>query len=318
VDGYTANGAALLMDGFKQTLPCTAPQAVIADTDVLSHAPVYLSSSGFGDLASKIIAGTDWIIAAKAGALGAPGAEPISEKAWAMTQNGLLDTLKRSVNAAYGDSDAVHTLFEALAITGFAMQYLKNSRPVSGSEHLFSHVWEMDDLSVQGIPVTHGHKVTLGTLAATAFTEVFFADPKGPPEVPKDFRRPSPKEREAEVFRAFQGNTAQQAIVKTGLEKLMDDTQVKLINTAFRDSWKDIRDQVLDLIVPYSALKDLLSKAGCPVQPEIINLTRTELIATARRAQMMRNKYGILDLAWDMGNFETILSRLETSERYFR
>jgi hypothetical protein len=46
----------------------------------------------------------------------------------------------------------------------------------------------MEDLSMNGVPVTHGHKVTIGTLAATAFTEIFFADPKGPPPAYKDFR----------------------------------------------------------------------------------------------------------------------------------
>jgi glycerol-1-phosphate dehydrogenase [NAD(P)+] len=63
VDGYTAYGAALLYEGFKQTMACKAPLAVIADSNVLAEAPAYLSSSGFGDLAGKIIAGTDWIIA---------------------------------------------------------------------------------------------------------------------------------------------------------------------------------------------------------------------------------------------------------------
>ncbi|MDR2485139.1 MAG: sn-glycerol-1-phosphate dehydrogenase [Treponema sp.] len=318
VDGYTANGAALLCDGFKQTFPCTAPKVVATDPVVLAHAPAYLSSSGFGDLASKIIAGTDWIIAEKAGALGAPGAEPINEKAWAMTQPGILDALHRSVNAARGDEDAVSALFGALAVTGFAMQYHKNSRPVSSAEHSFSHVWEMEDLSVRGVPVTHGHKVTIGTLAVTAFTELFFADPEGPPPVPKDFRRPALAERKTEVAAAFRGSRSQASALKTASEKYMEDPQAEKVNAGFRDSWKDIRDQVIERLLPYKDLSSLLENAGCPLRPEAINLSRTEAIATARRAQMIRNKYSVLDLAWDMGNFETILSRLEASERYLR
>jgi glycerol-1-phosphate dehydrogenase [NAD(P)+] len=61
-----------------------------------------------------------------------------------------------------------------------------------------------------------------------------------------------------------------------------------------------------------------MAEAGCPVKPELINLTRSTVIATARRAQMMRNKYCILDLAWDMGVFENILSRMEDSDIYLR
>ncbi|GHT52334.1 hypothetical protein FACS1894106_0820 [Spirochaetia bacterium] len=318
VDGYTAYGAAILMDGFKQTMECPAPLTLAADPDVLAKAPAYLSSSGFGDLASKIIAGTDWIIASVAGPQGAPVAEPINEKIWNMTQPGLLDVLKRSVTAAKGDADAVQALFEALAITGFSMQAFKGSRPVSGSEHLFSHVWEMDDLSVDGVPVTHGHKVTIGTLAATAFTEIFFADPNGPPVPPKNFRRPTPTQRMLEVSNAFKGSRARDPAVKTALEKMPDDRVAEKINQAFQDNWKDIRGRVLERLLPYAELKALLGSAGCPLQPEVINLSRHDAIATARRAQMMRNKYSVLDLAWDMGVFEEVLAKMEESPVYLR
>jgi glycerol-1-phosphate dehydrogenase [NAD(P)+] len=316
VDGYTPNGAALLMDGFKQTVPCTAPLVLAADTSVIAGAPAYLSSSGFGDLASKIIAGTDWIVAEKAGARGAPEAPPIDPTAWAMIQNGLMDALHQSVDAGRGDAHAVSVLFRSLAITGFAMQYMKNSRPVSGAEHLFSHVWEMEDLSVNGVPVTHGHKVTIGTLAATAFTEIFFADPAGPPRAPAGWKRPGPEERRAEVSAAFEGNRAQDRITATALEKLMDGKKAEEINQAFRDDWKAIRDRVLEKLLPCGKLKELLAKAGCPLVPETIGLSRAEVIATARRAQMIRNKYSVLDLAWDMGVFGAVLSKLEESGEY--
>jgi len=315
VDGYTPNGAALLMGGFKQTIPCSAPRVVAADPELMARAPAWLSSSGFGDLASKIIAGADWIIAEKAGALGAPGAPARDPVAWSMVQNGLADALKRSVNAAKGDEEAVKTLFQSLAITGFAMQYMKNSWPVSGSEHLFSHTWEMEDLSVNGAPVTHGHKVAIGTLAATAFTETFFADPKGPPEQVA-YRRSSREERRAEVSAAFRGSKAHDSIVATAMDKFMDMKTVETISRAFRDSWKDIRDSVLERLLPYSELKALLVEGECPVRPEAIGLSRADVIATARRAQMIRNKYNILDLAWDMGAFEVVLETIDKSGIY--
>ncbi|GHT64120.1 hypothetical protein FACS1894110_03150 [Spirochaetia bacterium] len=318
VDGYTAYGAAILLNGCKETLECPAPLTLAADPDVLAKAPAYLSSSGFGDLASKIIAGADWIIASIAGPQGAPVAEQINEKIWNMTQPGLLDVLNHSVNAAKGDADAVRALFEGLAITGFAMQAFKGSRPVSGSEHLFSHVWEMDDLSVDGVPVTHGHKVTIGTLAATAFTEIFFADPNGPPVPPKGFQRLTPSQRMLEVSNAFKGSRAHDSVVKTALEKLVDDKTAEKIGQTFRDNWKDIRSRILDRLLPYAELKALLGSAGCPLQPEVVNLSRHDAIATARRAQMMRNKYCILDLAWDMGAFEGVLAKMEESPVYLR
>ncbi|GHU64759.1 3-dehydroquinate synthase [Spirochaetia bacterium] len=318
VDGFTPNGAALLMDGYKQTLLCPAPLVLAADTEVIARAPSFLSSSGFGDLASKITAGTDWIVAEKAGEFGAPEAPPRDPIPWSMIQIGLMDNLHNSVNAAQGDADAINTLFRSLAVTGFAMQYMKNSRCVSGGEHLFSHVWEMEDLSINGVPVTHGHKVTIGTLALTAFTEIFFADPSGPPAVPKGFIRPGIEEREAEVSKAFEERPGHEGIIKKAKEKFMDNKKVEIINQAFRDSWKELRATVLARLLPYKELKELLAKAGCPVLPETIGLTRDYTIATARRAQMMRNRYGVIDIAWDMGVFEVILAGMEKSDIYLR
>ncbi|MDR2110985.1 MAG: sn-glycerol-1-phosphate dehydrogenase [Spirochaetaceae bacterium] len=317
VDGYTSSGAALLKDGFKQTLPCAAPRALAADTDILAGAPAYLSSSGFGDLAGKLIAGSDWRIAEIAGSLGAPGTEPINGKAWAMTQTDLAGTLRRSAGAVRGDGDAVKTLFKALAVTGFAMQYLKSSRPVSGCEHLYSHIWEMENLEAGGIPVTHGHKVAMGTLAASAFTEILFSRREAPAG---GFKRPGPGEREAEVRGAFRGigEAAERAAVKTALEKLPDAASAAVLAGALRDNWKRIRERVLEQILPYGELRALLGKGGCPLKPEEINLTRERIIAASRRAQMIRNRYTVLDLAWDLGVFEEVLSRMEESAEYLR
>jgi glycerol-1-phosphate dehydrogenase [NAD(P)+] len=319
VDGYTSSGAALLKDGFKQTLSCAAPKAVAADTAVLAGAPAYLSSSGFGDLAGKLIAGTDWIIAETAGSQGAPGTEPIDKLAWSMTQEGLPEALRKSAAAARGDAAAVDALFQALALTGFAMQYLKSSRPVSGCEHLYSHVWEMENLEVRGVPVTHGHKVAMGTLAASAFTELLFSRPEAPSGT---FKRPSPQEREAEVRRAFgregPGSQAENGAVKTALEKMLEPGAAKTLADALRDTWKPLRERVLERLLPYGELRALFERGGCPLRPEEINLTRTRTIAASRRAQMIRNRYTVLDLAWDLGVFEDILSRMEDSEVYLR
>ena len=39
MDGYTAFGAAITKDGYKQTMTCPAPRAVLADLDVLTGRP---------------------------------------------------------------------------------------------------------------------------------------------------------------------------------------------------------------------------------------------------------------------------------------
>jgi len=317
VDGYTSYGSAVLKDGYKQTLSCAAPRCIVADTGLMSRAPAWLSSSGFGDLAGKIIAGADWIISDAAAPFGAKGADRIDPRAWAMVQSGLYYYLARSLPAAQGDEDAIKALFEALSITGFAMQYLSDSRPVSGAEHLYAHVWEMDNLSFKGNPVSHGHKVAIGSLACLAFIEILFADPDGPPSPPADFCHPTAEERVAEIRSEFAGNAALESTLKTGLEKLPDEQILKKTREGFRDTWKTLRENVLEQILPYSKFKEMLLKAQCPVLPMEINLKRHELITCARRAQMIRMRYTALDLAWELGCFETVLAKMEASDKYF-
>jgi glycerol-1-phosphate dehydrogenase [NAD(P)+] len=319
VDGYTAAGAALLYEGFKQTMGCEAALVLAADTGVLSKAPAYLSSSGFGDLAGKIIAGTDWLIADAVCGLDktVPGVLAIEPKAWDMVQSSLHENLKRSITAFKGDNEALKILFESLAVTGFALQYMKNSRPVSGCEHMWSHVWEMENLSLNGIPVTHGHKVAMGTLAAAAFTECLFASEEAPAPAGG---WPSPEEREAEVKKAFAGLNplAGTAAEKTAREKLLDRDNAARITGMIRDNWKTIRKKTLEKLPPYEKLRGLLAESGCPVRPEEINLSREKVIADAGKSQMIRVRYTVLDLAWDLGIFGEVQKRMEDSGLYLR
>ena len=69
VDGYSSFGAALVSpEGAKQTYPCPAPRAIVADLGVMRTAPKEMAAYGFADLMAKIPAGADWILAAELGA----------------------------------------------------------------------------------------------------------------------------------------------------------------------------------------------------------------------------------------------------------
>jgi glycerol-1-phosphate dehydrogenase [NAD(P)+] len=316
VDGYTSYGAALLYEGFKQTMSCEAPLAVVADSVVLAEAPAYLSSSGFADLAGKLIAGSDWIIADSIFALDgkgelAPALSKIDTTAWTMVQHPLRDYLQRSTNAAKGDKNAVGALFEGLGITGFALQYMKDSRSVSGCEHMWSHVWEMENLCVDGVPVTHGHKVAMGTLAATAFTECLFAEK---PALQKNV--PTRAEREAEIRSVFAGiPDAIPAVLKTALEKLIDDAEhLAKLRSGVLDNWDAMRNAVRDQLLPYAELRALFADALCPIQPATINLSRAKVIADAKKSQMIRKRFTVLDLAFELGVFDTVLARMEAGD----
>ncbi|MCF7954146.1 MAG: iron-containing alcohol dehydrogenase, partial [Spirochaetales bacterium] len=159
VDGYASDGAALLENGMKHTKPCPAPTIIIADTDILEQAPEAMGAAGYADLIAKIPAGGDWILA------DALQEDPIEATAWHIVQHNLREWV-----SVPGDMEKV---FSGLTASGIAMQYLKRSRPVSGAEHLFSHIWEMEGLTYRGETVSHGFKVGIGSLLSTALMEIF-------------------------------------------------------------------------------------------------------------------------------------------------
>src|SRR4029079_17013270 len=83
MDGYAASGAAMLDEGFKRTLPCAPPIAVIADLDVIARAPAEMAAWGYGDLAGTVVAGADWMLA------DAAGEDPIATEPFGLVQDHL-------------------------------------------------------------------------------------------------------------------------------------------------------------------------------------------------------------------------------------
>ena len=162
MDGYAASGAALLQDGFKRTLPCPPPVAVLADPEVLARAPARMAAWGYGDLAGKVVAGADWVLA------DALGIESINPQPFARVQDDLPAWLAQPKQLAAGDPQALAALMTGLLVSGFAIQAHGNSRPASGSDHQFSHLWEMEGLQVNGEPAAHGACVGVGCVAMLA------------------------------------------------------------------------------------------------------------------------------------------------------
>lgn len=311
VDGYTSPGASMLIDGFKQSLYCRAPIGVIADTGVLAAAPPEMLSAGYGDLASKVTAGTDWIIA------DAVGADAIDPVCWEMIQEELHGWLEQPASIVARNPEALDRVMYGLTLTGIGMQYLRRSRPASGAEHLLSHIWEMNHHRYRGRPVSHGFQVSVGTVAMTAFTECLLAMQPGSDTI--DRRLDSWPEwdcREAVIRSQFSGSP--------GIERIVDENRRKhLTREALRsrlshvvDRWETLRRDIAARLVPYQTLVSWLADAGCPVSAGDIGLSREALIDTFKPAGMMRDRYTAIDLAWELGLFDSVIEALAESDTY--
>ncbi len=295
VDGYTSSGAALTRGGFKQTLPCPPPFAVVADLAVLKTAPAEMLASGYADLAAKLPAGADWIIVDEL------GLEPINSAVWQLVQQDLKTWL--------ADHNNLEHIFMGLAATGYAMQLYHESRPASGAEHLFSHIWEMEGLEYKGEPVSHGFKVGVGTLASTLLQEFVINTPVSRARRLAE-ATPDKVWREAEIdrllCRGVYGNAKEVAMSKFLTGSAITDRRDLIFN-----HWENLRTRLSDQVIGFDRLKQQLAAAGCPTEPAAIGLTPEQFRHGIEAAQLIRRRYTILDLLYETGLLNTAMNSLD-------
>ena len=306
MDGYTAFGAAITRDGYKQTMTCPAPRAVVADLDVLAGAPADMTASGYGDLLGKVTAGADWLVA------DALGIEPVDPKVWELVQGPLREAIGRPGDLAAGDRGALERLVEGLIMSGLAMQAHASSRPASGAEHQFSHLWEMEGLGHdRRPPLSHGFKVGVGSVAVAALYERLLDRDLGALDV-EALRRswPTREQAEAAVRAAHTTPGLDEAAVAETTAKWVDADALGRRLTLLADRWPALHDRLRRQLLPAERLRELLAAAGCPTRPSELGLPAPALRATYARARMIRRRYTVLDLAFETGLLGELVDEL--------
>lgn len=161
VDGFCSSVAAMTWDGFKKTFTAVAPRIVVADLNIISKAPAFLTNSGFGDMIGKFIALADWKIA------NILTGEYFCPVICDMTQKATEAVMESAEAIKNGHPDSYEKLVYGLLLSGLAMQLLGNSRCASGAEHHISHLIEMQPEGLElKSDALHGEKVGVGTLIA--------------------------------------------------------------------------------------------------------------------------------------------------------
>ena len=304
VDGYCSFGASLVYEGFKTTLPCPAPIAVVADTDVLGSAPFELTASGYGDLYAKLAAGVDWYLVDRL------GVEKIQQETWDLVQKELPLWVAEPEKLKEKDPKALSDLFRGLTMSGCAMQFYKDSRPASGTEHLISHVWEMEHFSKDGVSLSHGFKVAMGTVISVSLMEAFYS--LSPEEITIEACRPfreTWEERRASIGRHFPLPKIREMIEKACLEKWPDDEQWAGRIARLGQILPELKAFAAQRLGSKNAVIEKLQKAGCPVSPQAYGLSSEAVKDTIIKAQMMRKRYVILDALYETGQLGKILDR---------
>ena len=153
-DGIASPVAALKQkDNKPRSLSCAPPSILLMDPDVILKGPADLVKAGIGDTLSKFTALGDWKLACER------GKDVMNGYAFMMAQTSL-DVLlhTRHPNLC---PEFVDDLAHSLVLSGISMEFAGCSRPVSGSEHLFSHALDF----LGEVRNLHGLQVALGVVA---------------------------------------------------------------------------------------------------------------------------------------------------------
>jgi len=303
MDGYTAFGASITVDGSKQTFDCPAPRAVLADLDIIANAPDGMNAWGYADLMAKLTCGADWIIADEL------GVEPINRPAWRMVQERLLEWLGQPEKIKRGDRDAVKGLVCGLMMSGFAMQSMSSSRPASGAEHQFSHLWDMQHAT----DASHGEKVGVATVAVAKLYEALMKQPIEQLDIEMLVSKwPAIDVVERQIDELFSDEPAinQKAKLETRI-KHPSPLQLRQQLHLLRERWPSLKSRISKHLPSSCQLVQMLKDAGAPTRPEQIGVSPQRLRESVIRAYQIRRRFTMLDLAVRAGVLESCVAGLE-------
>jgi glycerol-1-phosphate dehydrogenase [NAD(P)+] len=305
MDGYASSGAALVKEGLKLTLACPPPVGIVADPAILETAPPAMTSAGYGDMFAKLAAGIDWHIADRL------GLEKVDAQVWSIVQDDLKLWVADPDKLFEPGSATFATLFKGLTYSGFAMQIYQDSRPASGAEHTISHIWEMEHLSYGDRPVSHGFKVSLGTVITVLLMERLFGGECALGETDEIVaKRPSLEERIAEVKHYFPSEPLQSTIIDICRAKWASDEELTLRIDTFKAHFAELAALFFDRLGSSEHVRSELKKAGCPTSLSDLGIDRSRLLPTLVRAQMIRKRYTSLDLLYELGLYEACIGEL--------
>ena len=294
MDGYTSDSASVIYNGVKSSVSCKCPDVLLADTDVISKAPKKLLLAGIGDMIAKYVSICEWRISALIN--GEYYCEEIAE----MMRRYRAAAFDNAEKAVQGDPAAVEAIINGLCLVGTAMTYAGCSRPASGVEHYYSHLWDMRCLEEHRQCELHGIQVGVGTLLSLRKYENFrkiTPDRKKAERSIRSFDRAAWERDVRGYFGASAGNII-------GIEDREGKYDAgKCLDRLGRiiDNWDGITRIIDEELIPSEKLEELFIKIGHPTSPEEFGESEKSAGEAFRHTCDIRDKYILTRLLFDLG-----------------
>lgn len=295
MDGYASNSSSMIHDQVKVTLYNACPAAILADTEILKNAPARMLWAGLGDMLAKSIALCEWRIS-----------HLVTGEYYCAEVAGLM---RRSLNRIMAaaprlmerDAECIGTVTEGLVLSGLAMAFAQVSRPASGLEHYFSHLWEMFALERKLPPELHGIQVGVGTVLCLRIYD--------------HLRRMTPSQETAErAMQAFDNaswETEMRRVFGAAAQTLIDSehTQWHLNDPEKHQErlhrilthWPEIVQIMEEELPPTGDIITMMEMLGMPICPMDIAEDAQDTHDAFLYSRNIRDKYLTSSLLWDLG-----------------
>jgi len=294
MDGYASATSSMIMNGIKVSLASVCPCAIAADLDIISNAPAVLLQAGLGDMLAKYISLCEWRIS-----------NIITGEFYCDEIAGIVRySLKNCISASSGlknrDPEAVKVLIEGLILAGMAMSFAGSSRPGSGIEHYFSHLWEMRSLQFRTPVHLHGIQCGAATVLALQIYD-FIREIKPCRQKALNYVRDFSIDSWNKFIVQFLGGGASPLIELEKTERKYDKQKHAERLEVILSKWDEIQKVITEELPQVEHVRQVLSEAGAPVSAAELGHSGDCVRDTFIVTKDIRDKYVASRLLWDLG-----------------
>ncbi|MBR0438036.1 MAG: sn-glycerol-1-phosphate dehydrogenase [Clostridia bacterium] len=303
MDGFASDTSSMVVDGLKFSVPSKAPDAIYSDVKVLAASPKRLTRAGIGDVLAKLVSLSEWRIS------NIVNGEYFCRNIHDLIMKSLDACRKNAEKYVSGDEDAMKEILEALILPGVAMAYAGVTRPASGMEHYFSHLWEMRALEFGYKEYMHGEQVGVGTLLALRVYDRLKGMKAPDRESAIEKRKTFSKEDWKKEIRTFLGNSAEEVIRTEERENRYDyDTYLKRLDSIILH-WDEIME-IINSMPSEREIRGIMERIGAMTEPSEMGIQKEVVKDTFRYTKDVRNKYICSSLLFDIGLLDEIADEL--------
>ena len=300
MDGYASATSSMTRNGLKISLPSRSADVIIGDSDILCSAPYKMLVSGLGDMLAKYISICEWRIAHLI------TGEYYCEKVANLIRNAVKECVDNANGLKNKNEKAVMAVFNGLLIGGIAMNYAGMSRPASGVEHYFSHVWDMRGVEFDLDVEFHGIQCAIGTKIAVELYQRLLSIKPNKIKA-KEYVKNFDLESWNKELKDFLGKSAESMIeleMREGkYDKIKHEKRLQIIIEKWDDIVKIIKEELPDP----SKLTELYDLVGLPKDTKEIGISESVMRKSFFATKDIRDKYVLSRLCWDLGIIDEII-----------